>query len=63
MAQRKCPWCGRKIIGHPNKKFCNADHRHKHWNWARRKAQGDEYEGPYDPDDTHPFSSEGLGQW
>lgn len=32
MPQRRCPYCGKVIKGHPNKKFCNGKHKDKYHN-------------------------------
>lgn len=60
---RKCPNCGAKITGHPNKKFCNSRCKDAYHNRTNPRGYG-RYE-PKERDwyEPHPFSSEALGQW
>lgn len=63
MSERKCSCCGKKISGHPNKKFCNQRCKDRHHNtinprgYGARNGDG----GLRDYMDTvHPFSDEAF---
>lgn len=67
---KTCPWCGAKVKGHPNKKFCNQRHKDAYHNTTNPRGYGvdpdrPEYRSDLDPDfdprnSIHPFSSEAF---
>lgn len=63
MSKRKCPNCGNRVHGHPNKRFCGQRCKDKYHN--RTNPRG--YYAPENKDDweryaetVHPFSSEAF---
>jgi ribosomal protein S27AE len=64
--KRRCPNCGKVVIGHPNKKFCKQKCRDRYHNdrnprgfFSHLNQNSPDY---YADDDTHPFDSDALGQ-
>lgn len=58
--RRKCPNCGRPVVGHPNKKFCNSKCKDRYHNV--RNPRGVYAHLAYGIHDEHPLSEDGLGQ-
>ena len=50
---KKCPYCNNKIIGHPNKKFCNQSHKDKYHNTVNPRGYYKHLkENDYDEDNS-----------
>ena len=61
---RRCPWCNKVVVGHPNKKFCNTKHKDKYHNTKNHRGI---YKHLHPDnisieDEMHPCDPHSLGQ-
>jgi hypothetical protein len=64
-SERKCPCCGNRIAGHPNKKFCGQKCKDRYHNTVNPRGYGARPErDDWDRygDEIHPFSTEAFEQ-
>jgi hypothetical protein len=59
---KRCPNCGRTIVGHPNKRFCGSTCKDRHHNRTNPRGYGARPERDEYMATIHPFSDEAFGQ-
>jgi hypothetical protein len=64
MGRKPCPNCGKPVIGHPNKRFCETACKDRYWNRVNPRGLAAQ-SGPAESWDeyaatVHPFSGEAF---
>jgi len=60
--RHKCPHCGNRVNGHPNKKFCSQKCKDRFYNKMNPRGYGARSDWDRYADTVHPFSSEAFEQ-
>lgn len=61
MSERRCPWCNRVVVGHPNKRFCRPKCKDRFWNHENPRGYFAHRHPVNDMDsEIHPFSQEAF---